>query len=288
MPETLTPERLDAVMSLFDLTTEDELDYRRLLTEYANRERPAGEYDDVRKATDVLRSRLGTFPAASSELDVPQTAWLVAFALVTPDMVAWRESLGIPDDVTRAGLSDMGLQLTVNRRVHGRFGLDTCRWMTLHFAGHLFRFGRLQYLLHSQPGGIPGKAPAGAWVLGLHIPEAGPLTADGIDESLEQANEFFARYFPERDIAAITCESWLLDPYLSEQLPGSSNIARFAARFNPYGESRDQNSDAIYFVFRTRELDNLAALPRDTSLQRVILDRIAAGGNWQVASGYLG
>lgn len=44
---------------------------------------------------------------------------------------------------------------------------------------------------------------------------------------------------------------------------------------------------ALFFVFRTRDLGRLRSLPRDSALQRLVLNRAAAGDPWQIGSGYI-
>jgi hypothetical protein len=146
----------------------------------------------------------------------------------------------------------------------------------------------LQFLLHQAPESnpVPGTEP-GEWVIGVHIPETGPLTPDEVDASFDQAREFFPRHFPEYPVRVATLGSWLIDPYLLDHLPQDSNMVRFGRRFTPYGKPTDSQESAVYFTFRSRDLDGLHKLPRDTTLQRLVLDRIESGGTWQNAFGYL-
>ena len=82
------------------------------------------------------------------------------------------------------------------------------------------------------------------------------------------------------------CSSWLLDPSLADVLPADSNLVRFQRRWNLYGEGRENDDEVVFFVFRRRGGDQ-AGLPRDTTLQRAVLDRIDAGGHWHSWSGTL-
>ena len=100
------------------------------------------------------------------------------------------------------------------------------------------------------------------------------------------AAPFFAEHFPDQHVETAICASWLLDPYLAEHLAPTSNIVSFQRQFTPYGDLRDDELDALYFTFGTRSLDGLDKLPRRSSLQRVVLDRLDAGGRWHVAHGY--
>ena len=81
--------------------------------------------------------------------------------------------------------------------------------------------------------------------------------------------------------------SWLIDPYLLDNLPQDSNMVRFGRRFTPYGTPNDSQDGAIFFTFRTHGTDHLDELPQDTTLQRLVVGRIKDGGTWQSAYGYL-
>jgi len=120
----------------------------------------------------------------------------------------------------------------------------------------------------------------------VHIPEAGPLAPDAVCESFDRAALFFARHFPKQPARTAICNSWLLDPFLADHLPPTSNIVTFGQSFTPYGEPVDDDLDAVYFTFGVRSLEGIHGLPRRSSLQRLVLDRIASGGRWTRARGY--
>ncbi len=236
-----------------------------------------------------LASQLGSSEAAEPELGASAVVateldWITGMMRFVPDLLVWHRARHIPEAVTVATLADFGRNMAINRRVHQRFGMDTYLWLGHVFAGRLYHLGRLQYLLHRPKATIPGVVHD-EWIVGLHIPEDGGLSVTAVRESLAQAAAFFAQYFPQQPVRTANCESWLLDPYLREHLDPTSNIARFAALFTPYGEPRDEPTDAVYFTFRTRIMNHLDQLPRTTTLQRLVLERIAAGGIWQVGCG---
>jgi GNAT-like C-terminal domain/N-acyltransferase N-terminal domain len=243
------------------------------------------------RVQDYLLERLGTADDSvpelgTAELPVTERDWLEAMLRFVPALLQWHAQQDIPDAVTRDTLADFGRHMAINRRVHGQFGMDTYKWLTHVFAGRIFQLGRLQYLIHQPTAAIPGVA-AGEWILGIHIPEDGGLSHASVAESLASAVPFFATHFPGRPVTTGNCESWLLDPYLAAHIDEWSNIFRFAALFTSYAEPRNEPTDAVYFTFRTRSMENLDALPRTTALQRLVLDRIAAGGTWQLGFGYL-
>ena len=245
----------------------------------------------VEKVLEHLSARLGSADASLPQLETPELPvgefdWIGAMLRFAPELIAWHAERRIPEEITRATLADVGRNMAISRRVHHRFGMDTYKWLNHLFAGRIYQLGRLQYLIHQPSAAIPGVAPD-EWIVGVHIPEGGGLAPGAVNESLALATSFFAEHFPEHPVTTANCESWLLDPYLAEHLEPSSNIAKFTARFTPYGEPRTEPSDAIYFTFRTRSMAHLEALPRTTALQRIVLERIDAGGDWQLGHGYL-
>ena len=243
----------------------------------------------VKDLADQLRAAIGKL-GEEPELRMPEDPRnsVQAFLDTLPDVRRFHAERGVPDDISWASLADLGQQLKVHRRTFGEYGLETHWWMTVHWTGQIYALGRLQYLLHQVPADkpIPGTEP-GEWIIGVHIPETGPLTPELVDESFAQAREFFPRHFPEYPVKTANLWSWLIDPYLLDNLPPESNMVRFGRRFTPYGEPNDSQDGAIFFTFRTHGLERLDELPQDTTLQRLVVGRIKNGGTWQSAYGYL-
>ncbi|MDQ6752940.1 MAG: acyltransferase domain-containing protein [Actinomycetota bacterium] len=266
------------VLDLLGVEPQDEAECSRLL---AGEPGPA-----VAKVLELLAERLGSEAEAPARHGQTELSWIEGYLRFTPEIVRWHAEHDVPEVISRATLADIGRNLAINRRVHGRFGLDTWPWLGHHFAGQLYQLGRLQYLLHRNQGAIPGVRPD-EWILGIHIPESGSLAPAAVAQSLALARPFIGASFPDRPVNTANCASWLLDPYLPSHLDAASNIVSFARMFEPYGRPVDTPSDAVYFTFRTRSMDRLAELPRGTALQRTVLERIEDGGTWQLGQGYL-
>ena len=64
-------------------------------------------------------------------------------------------------------------------------------------------------------------------------------------------------------------------------------MALFQRRWTLAGEPGDGDEDAVFFTFARRPPVDLASLPRDTTLQRAILDRLADGEHWYVRNGVI-
>lgn len=274
------------------MTTSAE-EYRLLGFADADREDTERSHPDeaaVAGTAEKLRGLIGTFPGDGDARDVlpgDERISLAAFLRTLPDIRRHHTELGVPDEISWASLADLGRQVGLHRRTYGEFGFETQWWLIPHWSGVLYHLGRLQFLLYAEQQPVPGVEP-GEWVIGVHIPETGPLTPDAIDDSLDQARTFFAEHFGDKPVRTATLTSWLLDPHLVEHLPAGSNMVRFAERFTLLDRPvENDDGSAVYFTFRSRDLDQLDRLPRDTSLQRLVLDRIAAGDHWHNTTGYL-
>ncbi len=256
--------------------------------------RAAGDWlaaatDADRRVVDTiaggLRDRIGASDAPWPPLEASGPCWVAACLAVAPDVAGWMRARGVPEPVIAASLADVGRHVRLHRRHTGTFGLDAQWWMCAVLSGEMFQLGRLQFAV-GQQGSVPAPVDTGPWVLHVHIPESGPLDPASVAASFARAVGFFARTFPERPVTTAVCSTWLFDPYLAAHLPPESNIVRFARLFTPYGEPMDDELDALYFVFGRRTLEGLDVLPRRSSLQRLVLDRLAAGGRWQRVRGY--
>lgn len=126
----------------------------------------------------------------------------------------------------------------------------------------------------------------GARVLDLHLPSGGGLGPQVIAYSMRRAKEFFARHFPDRPHVGVVCASWVFNPNMADFLPADSNLVRLvqSVRLFPIKISPNQG---LGFIFRREEKFDPATAPRDTSLQRAVLDYLAAGNTWRCGGMFL-
>lgn len=266
------------MLALLDLDPDDLDDARRFLTTAGD---SAGR---VRAANDLGRI-VGTFLESPSPHVEHSTANGIFGLLATvPSTMALLAERGIDPRIMHETLADFGRHFRRFRRIHSRFGLANWKWFLRHIAGNLFSLGRLQYQLFQCQEEVEGIT--GRWVAGIHIPgDSGPLRPNLVDASLSLANEFFDAAFPDLEVEYAVCASWLLDPWLVARLPGS-NIERFAHRFAPWGSAYDDPMGPPYFLWGSRDPADLPEWGR-SRLENLVLERIASGGQWQVATGYL-
>ena len=229
--------------------------------------------------------------------------WIYVYLAVLPSIRRWHGERAIPDAVSWATLADLGRHVARYRRRRGVTGLgrDSIGWLSLHFSGAIYALGRLQFNLYRLRTGTEGPPfwygtgdpravepgfRLGDAALGMHIPEAGPLSPEACDASLEWARTFFPRYFPEHEARLVTCSSWLLDDQLASYLPPTSNMVRFQNRFVLVPGAFDSDTDTFWFVFHQppEAIDRL--WPRST-LERAIVAHVRSGKHWRIRTGWL-
>jgi hypothetical protein len=250
--------------------------------------RPA-DLAEVDRLAAGLRAGLGRFPGEEDldrwpgygvELDPYGTGVLPLLALVVTaaDLERFHRSRNVPSEVTAQTLTELGQQVWVHRLTFDELGLHTYGWLPVTWSGSLYWLGRLQFNLERLESG---------WVCSTHIPRSGPLEPTAVDRSFAAAAHFFPTHFPDRPVQDFWCSSWLLDPTLAQALDPGSNMARFQARWRLYGDPMPADEDALFFTFARRGRPELADLPRDTSLQRLIVDRLRSGGHWSSRTGVI-
>ncbi|MFJ8543144.1 acyltransferase domain-containing protein [Streptomyces sp. NPDC093586] len=297
-------EDIDTLISLHRAVTRDP-EVTRLLEECV--EELVRDLGEVAVPADVEAggpdsgqvARTGGVPRFAERLaEAPDALgdYFAAFVFVAalPHTRAYHRSRGIPAEVTRRTLADLGRNMAGHRRRHGTGGVQAPRWLAHHFRGELYQLGRLQFerarlgrrtvplLRQAGLDAVPGEP-----CLHLHIPGSrGPLTPTACDRSLARAREFFRRHFPEEPYRAATCHSWLLDPQLKRYLAPDSRILLFQERFQVVRDTEPADTEPVRFVFGDPELA-VGRLPRRTSVERAVGDHLRAGGHWYIGHGWL-
>ncbi|MFE0510408.1 acyltransferase domain-containing protein [Streptomyces sp. NPDC058964] len=238
-----------------------------------------------------LEERLAEAPAGAGP-------YFVAYVFLAglPHTRAYHRERGIPADVGRRTLADLGRHMAVHRRRSGRGGLhpQQAQGLARHFRGELYQLGRLQFeraRLGERTARVIAAAgrdaAPGVPCLNLHIPDFhGPLSPGACDRSVALARDFFARHFPEEHPQVAVCHSWLLDPQLKRYLAADSNIVRFQERFRTGREDTvPADGDPVQFVFGDPDLP-VRDLPRRTSVERAVGDHLRAGGHWYIGHGW--
>lgn len=178
-----------------------------------------------------------------------------------------------------------------HKESYGDYGFDRAFWAWRQINGRLFRLGALEFeMARLSKLGLSQRVPPVADdpespILSVHIPSDADLSRAALDDSYDQAEAFFARFYPDFAYTVIGCASWLLSPGLSTLLPPTSGILRFQSDYRILLEHPDSD-DATIWVFK-RKYESLADLPENTSLQRRAKALMLGGGHVGSAAGIL-
>lgn len=266
----------------------------------ADRLRAGPAADLLRLEVSVLVAAMGRTdplpdlpPVTADVVDPPGYFALLVALLTVPYTRAYHRERGVPEDTTWRTLVDIGRNVAVHHRRHGRLGFDDLGWVALHLTGQLYDLGRLQ-VNRARLGGTVARvmgehgleARPGEPCLEVHIPRySGPMDLTACRRSLTRAAEFFPRHFADESPRYLVCHSWLLDPVLAERLPETSNIVGFQRLFTVVRDAEPADEATMIFVFEdpTRPL---ADYPRRSRLERAVLEQLESGGHWHGGRGW--
>lgn len=162
-------------------------------------------------------------------------------------------------------------------RRNGRMYFDRGWWTWRQISMRLFRIGALEYEFaeHERENAVA-----------IHIPSDADLSWKAVEDSLEQAGQFFRTHYPDYEYRRYTCHSWLLAPALRPFLSPGSNIRAFQNRFTLLREDKE-GRDCIEWLFRVPADTDYEKLPEKTSLQRQVKELLLQGGKVGAAYGII-
>jgi hypothetical protein len=294
------PRPDDAAPVFLDLAVpHDEVD--KLVWLMPDPERTPGIWWLLERATHSVVRTIGDLPMPPSFPTLPRELgelrryfYFYVLLAVRPHTLALHRKLGIPDDVSRHTLVDIGRKMSVHRKNYGKGGIDAPHWLTHHMRGQLYALGRLQFeRVHLWDDMRTAIRNAGVEVaedevaLSVHITDfSGPLSPAACDASFAMARPFFDRYFPDTPSRIAICISWMLDPQLDEYLRPSSNIIQFKNRFTQAFDLQPNNRSILQFVFGMLDAE-IDELPQATSLERAVVSHIVGGRTWRGGAGWM-
>jgi len=125
-----------------------------------------------------------------------------------------------------------------------------------------------------------GVLKHGDSVLMLHIPSGGRMTPEACRDSLIEAAAFFPEHFPEETPRAVVCTSWIFSPVLQDIFPSKANLCVFQRNLYLFPVPSGP-WDGLWFVFLQHGALDPETAPRDTALQRGIVDYLRQGRRWR-------
>ena len=193
---------------------------------------------------------------------------------------------GIPEKILTDTLADVPTWTNTHSSIQNTLYGGELSWLKRHLDFKIFRLGRLQFCMAPAEHDIPeANVRAGDPVLEIHIPDGGSMSPEACDDSIAQAREFFATYFPDYHYRCFTCHSWLLDTTLKDFLRPDSNILHFQSRFTITEEEKRDSILRYVFAWNTTRA-NIKTFPAETSFAAKVKAHILGGGSFYVALGF--
>ncbi len=219
----------------------------------------------------------------------PEEANLFLYIHILGRTYEFYQSKGISDDVFYASMKTFAWACQQCYSKAGIYGISqvTYRaWYRRHLNGTIFRLGRLEFEIIGSLYDFDLEGhhiSKGDTCLYVHIPGGTSLDFEECEAAYDVARAFFKKHF-EMDPVIFYCGSWLLHPWLAEDLPKDSRIVKFMQQFQLADIVQDEtvirnwlfdHSDAPY-----------DALPVKTSLHKAAVHRLKNGLPIGYARGY--
>lgn len=115
-------------------------------------------------------------------------------------------------------------------------------------------------------------------ILEMHIPSGGGMEPELVRDSMKRAFVFFDKFFPESNVKALSCGSWILSAQLKEALPENSNILALQNMVHLSPIAPFEGCDGgLWFLFLSRPPYDTKKLPRKTSMQKAVAEWMEKG-----------
>ena len=223
----------------------------------------------------------------------PYTQELVYYILLSRHLRELYQDAGLPYEIYYRSMCDLRYKLMECHNVYKVWGSFVADWFCRFFNLRRFALGRLQYEPYqlSEDCHAYGKFfQKGTFCINVHIPSAGPLIPEEVEESFRLATAFFADKF-EGDEVMFMCHSWLLFPENDKILPDTSRIRAFMRCFEICKEGVVRWDGDLWRIFGIEEKADWRALmaegklPAETGVQKCYLKYLQSG---EIPGGGLG
>ncbi len=184
---------------------------------------------------------------------------------------------GYADEFFAHNMKDLTYKLVECKKLHDVWGTFVFPWFYGFYKLERFCLGRLQYEKREIDFDYGDIKKKGDEVINIHIPSAGPLTPESVQESLRLAYDFFGPNYGDRLI--FMCHSWLLYTPTADLYPKDSNMRKFYEVFEIIHNQEEPNDYDLWRVFYVNTKD-YKSLPCETSLQKSFYDYLNAGNHF--------
>lgn len=201
------------------------------------------------------------------------------------DAKARYNELGIPEEYFWDSMKDLPIWCEDYLTKYGVPGFRERGWVGCSLRLEVIRIGRLQVQPNRLSRSVTWNGtvfPADMPTLEIHIPAGEPLTPEAVLASVDQAPDFYSKYFGKQ-YSLFHCHSWLLSPALKELLPEHSRIIQFQDLFSIYSaDTEERQAEERVFGFLS---DDPSRYPDQTSLQKAVKQHLLNGKEVPMGAG---
>lgn len=213
--------------------------------------------------------------------DVPvEELILYIYLLKSKDSLAAGVARGIPEKYLYAALGDLTYACDLCYQQSGIYGIPQKtyrKWVRHCLDGTIFPLGRLQFELLPSPYTVElegHRLEEGQTCVSVHIPAAGSLDDETCEAAYAEARAFFDQYFGMKP-CFFMCNSWMMHPWLAEDLPATSRVVQFQSKYTLVEAKNNEQAIRTWIFGRTTV--PLEELPEDNSLRRAAKARLLKG-----------
>lgn len=234
------------------------------------------------RAYDEGDAVFGEFVIANAEPWGVTTEELILYLYLLKGRDSLVSSLqkGLPEDVLVAALSTLSSSCDLcweQIKVYGIPQKTYRNWSRCALDGRIFPLGRLQFELLPSPCTVElegRRLEEGQPCVSVHIPAAGSLDEETCEAAYAQARVFFDQHFGMKP-CFFMCNSWMMHPWLSEDLPATSRVVQFQSKYTLVEAKNNEQAIRTWVFGRTTV--PLEELPEDNSLRRAAKARLLKG-----------
>lgn len=233
--------------------------------------------EEVQRQYQLLCSDENTFFQENDKAENAPLRYLALFAGFASLCRREYQKRGLDNQVFTETMHDIARWEEAYHEKTGMIGIDEQRWLSRHIRLKLFQLGELQFEpLHSVTFQLPEEM-RNLMILNVHIPKGAKLDDRGA--AYQKALNFFG---VEKALAV--CSSWLLSPWIGEDMGRDSRIAAFQSEFT-IAKLLPDSRQAEERLFGPLQEDP-ALYDAHTRLQVMAKKRLLKGEKLPAACGY--
>ena len=252
--------------------------------EIAKRECRADFEEKVKLSIEKIKESDASFgeyiPGFAKEENLtPEELNLYIYLRILKDTYHDCKSRGISDEIFAESAASINANARGCMKRCGIYGVPQKvyrEWLRIIVLGKLYSLnGRFKFEIRESDcaGEVAGrKINVGDTVISIHIPSGFKLEKEEFEASIQDAREFFGKYFGMENII-FRCCSWLMHPWLQDALPAGSRILDFQNSFQIL-DTEENLEEVMAWVFPGYSAEDISALPADTSLRRACIENL--------------